>query len=126
METSDEAGGLTLTFCQKVQHVVGTMGKWLSLLDVWLNSQPVSKCLSTDEAFEIANDILREMSDREYACRLASVSTPVQLSDRWLLEDFEIVRTFGRSPSVAAQFWEFFRGERVDHGSCAYHGTSAG
>jgi hypothetical protein len=78
-------------------HLVGILGNQISLFDEWVDDRQASNRLATEEAFEMAKTILRDMSDREYAGRVSENPhnpEPLRLSDRWLIEDFEVLRGF--------------------------------
>jgi hypothetical protein len=81
-------------------HLVGTFGNQISLFDEWLDDRQASNGMTTEDAFEMAKSILREMSDREYASRVSENPCNPELlhsSDRWLIEDFEVLRGFEKA-----------------------------
>jgi hypothetical protein len=75
-------------------HLVGTRGDKIALYDRWYDARPAADDQTVETAFEIANSILRDIPDSEYARGVSS--TPrnpgkLQLSDQRLVEEFEIV-----------------------------------
>ena len=75
-------------------HRVGTNGDQISLYDQFTDARQASDSLTIEGAIETARSILREMSDSEYARYMGSSANDpkkIQLSDRWLIEHFEIL-----------------------------------
>jgi hypothetical protein len=75
-------------------HLVGTRGDKIALYDRWYDARQAADAQTVETAFEVANSILRDIPDSEYAMHVSS--TPrnpgnLKLSDRWLIEEFEIV-----------------------------------
>lgn len=75
-------------------HVVGTKGQQIGLCDKFMDARQAPDSITLEEAWKEANAILQAMSDSEYA-RLVSEDPrnpgPLQLSERWQIEDFEVV-----------------------------------
>jgi hypothetical protein len=75
-------------------HVIGTKGNQVALFDQWFDAREAGKCKTVEEAVEVANAILGEISDDHYLMKVCSDPEgvgAVQNSNRWLIEKFEIV-----------------------------------
>jgi hypothetical protein len=75
-------------------HVIGTKGNQVALFDQWFDAREAGKCKTLEEAVEVANAILGEISNDHYVrdvCSDPEDAGTVQHSSRWLIEMFEIV-----------------------------------
>lgn len=75
-------------------HEIGTKGNQLTIYDSWLNAFEAGGCTDAVEAETKARSILESRSDEEYAALVRESKDdkrPLQVSERCLLEDFEVV-----------------------------------